>query len=99
MLGFWLALLAMHAPSVMKTFFTSCIWLFPLRTLVRGSRPMRAVPISWMQRPGALQHLGAGHLDVLEDVPLVVAPGALDLERGDPPFVLERRVDRREVVA
>src|SRR2546430_8372062 len=45
--------LAMHAPSVTNRLGTSCAWLWPLRTEVRGSRPMRAVPISWIPSPGS----------------------------------------------
>ena len=42
----------MHAPSVTNTFGASHTWLWPLSTDVFGSRPMRAVPISWMPMPG-----------------------------------------------
>src|SRR5436190_19209502 len=45
---------AMHAPSVTNRLGTSHAWLLALSTDVLGSRPMRAVPISWMVRPGAL---------------------------------------------
>ena len=43
----------MHAPSVTKTFGASWTWLCAFSTDVFGSRPMRAVPISWMPMPGA----------------------------------------------
>ena len=42
----------MHAPSVTNTFFTSWHWLCAFNTDVFGSRPIRAVPISWMVKPG-----------------------------------------------
>src|SRR5712691_10911067 len=45
---------AMQAPSVRNRFGTSHAWLLPFKTDVLGSRPMRAVPISWMVSPGAL---------------------------------------------
>src|SRR6266550_8934056 len=45
---------AMHAPSVRNRFGTSHAWLLPFNTDVLGSFPMRAVPISWMHRPGGL---------------------------------------------
>src|SRR5205809_7864026 len=45
---------AMHAPSVTNRLGTSHAWLLALSTDVLGSRPMRAEPISWMVRPGAL---------------------------------------------
>ena len=44
----------MHAPSVTNRFFTSWHWLWAFKTDVLGSRPMRAVPISWIVRPGGL---------------------------------------------
>src|SRR6266704_1208230 len=44
--------LAMHAPSVTNRLGTSCAWLCALRTDVLGSRPIRAVPISWIPIPG-----------------------------------------------
>jgi hypothetical protein len=44
----------MHAPSVTKTFGAACTWFQPFSTDVFGSRPIRAVPISWMHNPGAL---------------------------------------------
>src|SRR5215471_723162 len=44
----------MQAPSVRKRFFASWAWLCWLSTEVFGSRPMRAVPISWMARPGGV---------------------------------------------
>src|SRR5437870_2981648 len=52
--GFWHAVDAMQAPSVTNTFFTSWHWLWAFKTDVFGSRPMRAVPISWIVRPGGL---------------------------------------------
>jgi hypothetical protein len=42
----------MHAPSVTNTLGASHIWLYAFSTLVFGSRPMRAVPISWIPAPG-----------------------------------------------
>ena len=42
----------MHEPSVTKRFGTSWAWLYSLSTEVWGSRPIRAVPISWMPSPG-----------------------------------------------
>jgi hypothetical protein len=42
----------MQLPSVTKTFGASHTWLWALSTDVFGSRPMRAVPISWMPMPG-----------------------------------------------
>src|SRR5437867_1218578 len=50
--GFGQAVDAMHEPSVTKTFGASHTWLCELRTDVLGSRPMRAVPISWIPIPG-----------------------------------------------
>ena len=50
--GFTHELDVMQAPSVTNTFFTACTWFQPLRTEVFGSRPMRAVPISWIAVPG-----------------------------------------------
>src|SRR2546422_1025006 len=44
----------MQAPSVTNRFFTSWHWFRSFSTEVAGSRPMRAVPISWIVRPGAL---------------------------------------------
>src|ERR1051326_6545507 len=44
----------MPAPSVTNRFFTSWHWLWAFNTDVLGSRPMRAVPISWIVRPGGL---------------------------------------------
>src|SRR3989442_2751713 len=44
----------MQAPSVTNRFFTSWHWLWAFKTDVFGSRPMRAVPISWMVRPGGV---------------------------------------------
>src|SRR5439155_15021744 len=52
--GFWFADEAMQAPSVTNRFFTSWHWLWAFRTEVFGSRPIRAVPISWIVRPGGL---------------------------------------------
>lgn len=43
---FWQAEEVMQVPSVTNTLGTSWHWLCPLSTDVRGSRPMRAVPIS-----------------------------------------------------
>src|SRR5690606_25962967 len=40
-----------HAPSVTNTFNASQTWLWPLSTEVFGSRPIRAVPISWIPWP------------------------------------------------
>src|SRR5207245_9307517 len=45
---------AMQAPSVRNRLGASHAWLLPFKTDVLGSRPMRAVPISWIVRPGAL---------------------------------------------
>src|SRR3954451_603105 len=42
----------MHEPSVTNTFGASHTWLCAFNTDVFGSRPMRAVPISWMPMPG-----------------------------------------------
>ena len=50
--GFTQAADTMHEPSVTKTFGASHTWLCELSTDVFGSRPMRAVPISWMPMPG-----------------------------------------------
>src|SRR5882724_10046716 len=52
--GFWFADEAMQAPSVTNRFFTSWHWLWAFSTDVFGSRPIRAVPISWIVRPGGL---------------------------------------------
>src|SRR5215471_19127059 len=57
----------MHAPSVMKRFGMSCTWLCAFRTEVFGSRPMRAVPISWMPSPGGV---------ISEKTPISFAPEA-----------------------
>src|SRR5216117_1630968 len=45
---------AMQAPSVTNRLRASHTWLLPFSTDVLGSRPMRAVPISWIVSPGAL---------------------------------------------
>src|SRR5262249_16939847 len=50
--GFWHAADVMHEPSVTNTFGASHTWLCAFSTEVFGSRPMRAVPISWMPIPG-----------------------------------------------
>src|SRR5437870_13674269 len=52
--GFWFADEAIQAPSVTNRFFTSWHWLWAFSTDVFGSRPIRAVPISWIVRPGGL---------------------------------------------
>src|SRR5207249_2898082 len=52
--GFWFADEAIQAPSVTNRFFTSWHWLWAFRTEVFGSRPIRAVPLSWIVRPGGL---------------------------------------------
>src|SRR5438132_1063011 len=52
--GFWQADDAMQAPSVTNRFFTSWHWLCAFSTVVFGSRPIRAVPISWIVRPGGV---------------------------------------------
>src|SRR5688572_25291425 len=52
--GLWFADETKLAPSVTNTFFTSCIWLKLFSTELFGSLPMRAVPSSWMMRPGAV---------------------------------------------
>src|SRR5947208_16173065 len=52
--GFWFADEAIQAPSVTKRFFTSWHWLWAFSTDVFGSRPVRAVPIAWIVRPGGL---------------------------------------------
>src|SRR6478672_11729802 len=52
--GLWFADDTKLAPSVTNTFFTSCIWLYLFSTELFGSLPMRAVPSSWMMRPGAV---------------------------------------------
>src|SRR5258708_32112024 len=52
--GFWFADEAMQAPSVTNRFFTSWHWLWAFSTDVFGSRPIRAVPISWIVGPGGL---------------------------------------------
>ncbi len=44
--GFWHADEAIAAPSVTNRFGTSWDWQYPFNTDVRGSRPIRAVPIS-----------------------------------------------------
>src|SRR5215203_5409719 len=49
--GFTHDALAITEPSVTNRFGTSCAWQNPLTAEVFGSRPMRAVPISWMPRP------------------------------------------------
>src|SRR5262249_55346959 len=50
--GFWQPCETKHAPSVTKTFFTSQDWFHLFKTDVFGSAPIRAVPTSWMQKPG-----------------------------------------------
>src|SRR5437773_10962986 len=45
---------AMQAPSVRNRLRASHASLLPFKTDVLGSRPMRAVPISWIVRPGTL---------------------------------------------
>src|SRR3989449_3806015 len=52
--GFWFADEAIQAPSVTNRFFTWWHWLWAFSTDVFGSRPIRAVPISWIVRPGGL---------------------------------------------
>src|SRR2546422_7043545 len=52
--GFWFADEAIQAPSVTNRFFTSWHWLWAFSTDFFGSRPIRAVPISWIVRPGGL---------------------------------------------
>src|SRR5438046_4009916 len=52
--GFWFADEAVQAPSVTNRFFASWHWLWAFSTDVFGSRPIRAVPISWIVRPGGL---------------------------------------------
>ena len=44
-------------PSVIKTFFTSCIWLNPFKTDVLGSFPILAVPISCTADPPVCKEL------------------------------------------
>jgi hypothetical protein len=50
--GFWQLLETNAAPPVTNRFLTS--WVSPnlLSTEILGSLPMRAVPISWMSKPG-----------------------------------------------
>src|SRR5258707_15418245 len=45
---------AIQAPSVRNRLGASHAWLLPFNTDVLGSFPMRAVPISWMHKPGGL---------------------------------------------
>ncbi len=52
--GFWHAGEVMAAPSITNRFATSHAWLCAFSTNVAGSRPMRAVPISWIVRPGGV---------------------------------------------
>src|SRR5213080_2786213 len=99
--GFWHAVDAMQAPSVTHRFFTSWHWLWPFSTDVFGSRPIRAVPISWIVRPGGLsstngvmsfaprgvEHLRRGDRHVVQQFALVVTPGTVNPQRGNPPSV------------
>src|SRR5581483_3402327 len=47
----------MHEPSVTNRLATSCAWFHELSTDALGSFPMRAVPISWIAKPGALSSI------------------------------------------
>jgi len=59
--GFWHADEVIAAPSITNRFGTSHAWLCAFSTDVAGSRPMRAVPISWMVRPCG--DVGAGTIE------------------------------------
>src|SRR5437773_2498123 len=74
--GFWFADEAIQAPSVTNRFFTSWHWLWAFSTDVFGSRPIRAVPISWIVRPGGLSSTN----DVTSLAPAASSMSAAPLE-------------------
>src|SRR4029453_10024598 len=100
----------MQAPSVTKTFGTVWTWFHPFRIDVFGSRPIRAVPISWMHRPGALPLSNVVTLrgpraaplpgrprHVLAHRELVLLPAAVEGDRRQPPLVAQVLVQRHLV--
>ena len=110
--GFTHAEEAIAPPSVMKRFLTSCDWLRALSTEVLGSRPMRAVPISWMAKPGGSlssiglnvagagggEHFGGmiGHVATKRQ--FIFSPGRMNFQDRNPPGVAFFLIEFDEIV-